>query len=114
VSDGEAGHTLCCLEDIPVDGDKGFTLGTRSLFVVRTADGVFGYENVCPHQGTPLDWMPDRFLTLDKTLIQCATHGAQFQIEDGHCVAGPCVGADLQKVPLTLVDGVLSIGGEMQ
>ena len=108
----EAARTLCRLEDIPIDGARGFARGARSLFVVRTTDGVFGYENVCPHQGTPLDWMPDRFLTVDKTLIQCATHGAQFRIDDGHCVAGPCVGAALRKVPLALVDGILSLDAD--
>jgi nitrite reductase/ring-hydroxylating ferredoxin subunit len=97
---------LCRLEDIADGQGKGFTLGrgagSRELFVVRAGARVFGYVNSCPHQGTPLDWQEDRFISDETGLIMCATHGAQFEIEDGFCVAGPCAGDRLESVPVVL------------
>ncbi len=92
-----AGRVLCHLEDIEDGQGKGFTLGqgleARELFVVRAGLRVFGYVNSCPHQGLPLDWQEDRFISEKTGLIMCANHGAQFEIADGFCVDGPCVGA---------------------
>ncbi|MEE8263379.1 MAG: Rieske (2Fe-2S) protein, partial [Gammaproteobacteria bacterium] len=42
-------------------------------------------------------WVPDQFLDETGNLLQCATHGALFRIEDGFCVAGPCTGASLTQ-----------------
>ncbi len=103
-----AGRVLCRLEEIEDGQGKGFTLGqgpdARDIFVVREGNRVFGYINSCPHLGTPLDWQGDRFISDDSGLIMCATHGAQFEIADGFCVAGPCAGQSLQPAPVT-VDG---------
>ena len=75
---------LCKFEDISDPGGHGFRVGGRApMFVIRRAGAVHGFENVCPHQGTTLDWKPHSFLTVDKTGIICATHGALFCIEDG-------------------------------
>ena len=97
------GTRLCGLAEIDDPGVKGFVLshGMR-IFVVRRGAKVFGYANSCPHQGTTLDWNPDVFLTFDQTHIQCATHAAWFRIEDGFCVAGPCLGQKLYAVPMRL------------
>lgn len=96
---------LCALSEIADPGAKGFVLphGMR-IFVVRRGGRVFGYANSCPHQGTTLDWNPDVFLTVDTSHIQCATHGAWFEIEGGLCVAGPCLGRTLYTVPVRLDD----------
>ncbi|MEE8500273.1 MAG: Rieske (2Fe-2S) protein [Kiloniellales bacterium] len=111
-----AGRVLCRLEDIEDGQGKGFTLGqgleARELFVVRAGLRVFGYVNSCPHQGLPLDWQEDRFISEETGLIMCANHGAQFEIEDGLCVAGPCAGENLETVPV-VIDGegrVLLVG----
>ncbi len=106
---GAAGKTvLCALDDIADPGGKGFVLedGQR-IFVIRRGGEVRGYVNACPHQGVPLDWRPDTFLSYDKSVIQCATHGAQFRIEDGECIAGPCLGSALRPAPVALADGAV-------
>lgn len=77
------------------------------LCVVRRADQVFAYVNHCPHAGSPLDWVPGQFLDLDKRYIQCSTHHALFEIGDGECVAGPCVGERLTAVPVEVRDGAV-------
>jgi len=102
---------LCALDDIADGGCKGFGDGTASsLFAVRQGDEVFVYRNCCPHAGAPLNWMPDRFLNREKTLIICAAHGALFNIESGQCVAGPCPGQYLTSVPAEIRDGGVWVG----
>ncbi len=100
------GRVLCRLDDIEDGQAKGFTLGSgleaREIFVVREDGQVFGYLNSCPHLGTPLNWDGDRFISDDSGLILCATHGALFEIEDGACVSGPCIGQALEAVPVAL------------
>ncbi len=54
-----------------------------------------------------LNWNPDQFLNIDGSLIQCATHGALFDIESGRCVAGPCFDEHLVAVPFELQDGMV-------
>ena len=40
------------------------------------------------------------FLTIDRSLLMCRSHGACFDISTGLCVAGPCVGANLQSIAI--------------
>ena len=70
----------------------------RNGFVVRCGAIVHAYLNQCPHTGGRLDWKPDAFLTRDRTLIMCSTHGANFRIDDGFCTAGPCMGMSLRPL----------------
>ena len=108
MSDTTSPQRLCCLHDLADPGSRGFTLqtteGWKDIFVVRRGEAVYAYMNSCPHTGSPLDWQPDQFLNLDRTLIQCATHLALFRIDDGYCVAGPCAGQALAAVAVTLED----------
>lgn len=83
------------------------------MFVVRRDGDVFGYINICPHARTPLDWTPDQFLNRDRTYLLCATHGAQFRIEDGACIAGPCPGASLTPVPVAVESGNIVVSGDI-
>ncbi len=104
------GVVLCRLDEIPVPGSKGVALGERrGIFIVHDGTGVHAYHNACPHIGIPLDWVPDQFLTLDKNLIQCATHGALFRVRDGYCIGGPCLGASLTPVAVAVVDGAVML-----
>ena len=72
----------------------------KEVFIVKYKSKYFAYENSCPHTGSPLDWMPNQFLNLDKTHIQCSTHHALFNIDNGLCVSGPCSGQSLKKIVL--------------
>jgi nitrite reductase/ring-hydroxylating ferredoxin subunit len=107
---------LCAEADIPDRAARGFhvplaraasglTLPGLEVLVARRGKRLFGYENRCPHRGTTLDWAPDRFMTEDSTHLQCATHGAQFRVEDGACVYGPCMGQALAPLAIECVDG---------
>lgn len=110
-----AGTFLGRLEDIPNPGGQEFIFGDPptpfEMFVVRKGPNAWGYFNSCPHAGSPLNWTPGNFLDSSKTLIQCATHGAQFKMEDGACVSGPCPGSRLTAVPVVVKDGNILIAG---
>ncbi len=104
-----AHYTLCQLAQIPDPGAKGFYLEELDLdlFVVRRGGTVRAYRNSCPHTGAPMEWMPDQFLNLDGNLIQCGIHAALFEIHDGRCIAGPCVGQFLHSLALEIRDGAV-------
>jgi nitrite reductase/ring-hydroxylating ferredoxin subunit len=106
-SGGEVlGRVLCRTDEIPEGGGRGFVFGSgetqQRVFIVCHQGALYAYRNACPHVGTPLDWVADRFFDPSGTLLQCATHGAQFRIEDGTCVAGPCAGKRLKPLAVTV------------
>jgi nitrite reductase/ring-hydroxylating ferredoxin subunit len=105
-------RTLCRMTDIPENGAKGFP-GEDGTFIglvaIRRGEQVYVYENACPHIGTPLDWTPDRFLSADGRYLICATHGAEFTIDTGLCISGPCQGDQLTAVNAMIRDGVVLI-----
>ncbi len=100
---------LCRFDQLRDPGGREFTFGVPpyafEMFVVRKGAAVFGYLNDCPHNRSPLNWVPDQFLDPSRTHIQCSTHGAQFNIEDGLCIWGPCKGGSLTKVPVKIENG---------
>lgn len=102
-------RVLCAFDELGENAGKGFELtlqgSLRRIFVVRRGGRVYGYYNVCPHRGTTLDWLPDQFMDPEREYLQCATHGALFRVEDGHCVSGPCVGKQLVPVAIAVRDG---------
>ena len=103
------GRRLCRVEDIP-DGtarDFGFGSGTdrEDIFVYRSGATLLGFRNECPHQGTPLNFLPGRFVDRTGTRFLCTTHGAQFQIAGGFCVTGPCEGKSLKPIRLRIEGG---------
>lgn len=110
-------RVICRLTDIEDSGTRGFTLGAgdwplRGL-VVRVRDSVHGYINRCPHAGHPLNLRPNEFLTRDKSLLLCSSHGALFEKENGYCVAGPCAGRSLQTVRLKINAGFVMLADDV-
>ncbi len=95
--------------DIEEGTSRGIELDNHYMFAVKKDDQLFLYWNRCPHLGTPLEWEENRFLDSDAALIQCSTHGALFQIEDGRCLAGPCKGKHLQAIPFIVVNGMITV-----
>jgi nitrite reductase/ring-hydroxylating ferredoxin subunit len=103
-------RALCRLEDIPDGGAKGFApaqSGFAGLVGIRDGDTVRVYVNSCPHLGIALEWLPDRFLSVDGRHIVCAVHGAEFRITDGECLRGPCYGDRLERVMIQVKDGTI-------
>ncbi|MCW8126965.1 Rieske (2Fe-2S) protein [Microbulbifer halophilus] len=98
-------YFLCRYDELAEGQSKGFSLGDvpegiDNVFAVMKGGDIYAYKNVCPHQGIGLDWQENQFLDPDGALIQCASHGALFEIETGECIAGPCTGEALTPLPV--------------
>jgi len=76
-----------------------------SGFVVRFDHQVYAYVNQCAHVPIELDWNEGDFFDLGKDYLLCATHGAHYQPQTGHCVMGPCKGKRLQKLKVSEENG---------
>lgn len=104
-----SGTVLCRADEIGEGEARGFLTGEgtarRDILVVRRAGVLRAYLNACPHQGTPLETFPDRFLDEDGSRLVCSTHGARFRVEDGLCVSGPCAGKSLTAIACAVEDG---------
>ena len=109
-------RVVCRLSELD-RGARAFSFGGADWplrgFVVRVGDAVRGYVNRCPHAGHPLDLIPGRFLTADRLLILCSSHGALFEKSTGLCVAGPCPGRRLARVPLEVRSGLVMLAAEV-
>jgi nitrite reductase/ring-hydroxylating ferredoxin subunit len=105
-------RVLCSLAELDEHGSRGFAVGEgdwplRGVVVRLDAGAVRAYVNWCPHAGHPLNLLPHRFLTPDRALLVCSSHGALFEREAGLCIAGPCAGKSLRAVPVEVFDGLV-------
>lgn len=78
---------------------------TAQCFLVYHENKVYSYLNCCPHTGINLEWTPNQFLDTQNEYIQCSTHGALFDITNGLCLRGPCVGDRLKNIENCLLEG---------
>jgi len=103
------GTLLTQLADLPRHGGKDLLFeeeGHRlNIFIQQHGDTVHVYENRCPHAGTPLNMVGEKFLSLDGRSLLCRTHGALFAIDTGKCTRGPCKGQYLRPVAFEIKDG---------
>ena len=101
-------RVLCRVNELRATGCKEFRLGSGEWplrdFLVQAGNEVHGYVNRCAHQSLPLNYLPDRFLTYDGSMILCTAHGAIFEKSTGYCVSGPCAGRSLVRVAVQVVD----------
>jgi nitrite reductase/ring-hydroxylating ferredoxin subunit len=113
MSDTEA-FELCRIEEIPDGGARGFALPgkRRGVFAVRRGQQAYVYLNWCPHAGAELEYAKDRFLSADGERIVCFAHGAHFAVETGACVAGPCAGQSLRRLPTRIIEGSVFVSAD--
>lgn len=109
-------RVVCRLADLEEYGSRAFTIGPGDWplrgFVVRCGNDVRGYVDRCPHVGHPLALRAHRFLTPDRALILCSSHGALFEKDEGRCLAGPCAGERLRAVPLEVIGDVVLVAAD--
>ena len=110
-------RVLCALDDLSERPSRGFRVGEGpwplSGLLVRKGDRVRAYLNRCPHAGHPLNLKPHDFLTPDRSLIVCCSHGALFDMDTGYCVDGPCAGESLVPIPIEIVGGHVLLGADV-
>jgi nitrite reductase/ring-hydroxylating ferredoxin subunit len=98
---GEGGTAKFSFKDSSGDDKQGF--------VIRHKGRLFAYINECRHIPMTMDWVDNRFLSRDGCYIQCATHGALYQIDSGHCIDGPPAGKKLHSLPVSISDGYIIV-----
>jgi nitrite reductase/ring-hydroxylating ferredoxin subunit len=98
------GTDLCGVNDVPI--------GTGRLFghviIVRSAEGIFGYENLCPHEYITLN-LQKNVRTIGAYIL-CDHHYARFRFDDGISDDGVCAGEGLPPIPLVIEAGRIVIG----
>ena len=60
--------------------------GGRRLALCNTGDGIYAIDDVCTHDGGPLDQGH-----LDGTQIECPRHGARFDVISGRALCLPAI-----------------------
>ena len=110
-------RVLCRLTELRATGCREFRLGSGEWplrgFLVQSGNSVHGYVNRCAHQSLPLNYLPDRFLTHDGSMILCTAHGAIFEKSTGFCVSGPCAGRSLVRIAVRVVDEYVLLEDEV-
>jgi nitrite reductase/ring-hydroxylating ferredoxin subunit len=93
-----------CDSDSLDEGGKGVrfpvTVGDDDLtaFVVRYGLEPRAYLNRCAHLPMELDWTQGEFFESSGLYLMCATHGALYEPDTGHCAGGPCRGSRLHAI----------------
>ena len=116
-TDLDVERVVCALAELDDPGSRAFTIGRgdwplRGLVVRRGAE-VHAFVNHCPHEGHPLNLRPHDFLTPDRRLVLCHSHGALFEMTTGLCVAGPCAGRSLRRVPVEIAGGYVLLARDV-
>lgn len=79
---------------VPKEGYRG------GIILIKYEEEIKAYENNCPHQDVPLNEAYKIDVNpFDKTM-KCSVHDAYFQVEDGYCIEGPCMGDELPPISI--------------
>jgi len=99
---------IAAVDEIPDDSSLLFTVrdgfDLEEAILLRLADGVIALKNYCPH------WTDVRLdtgsgATIRNDELVCEKHGATFERESGFCTHGPCEGATIDELGITVEDG---------
>jgi nitrite reductase/ring-hydroxylating ferredoxin subunit len=102
---------VICASAALADGGQGVRFRVRrqgsdaGAFVIRYDERVYAYLNTCAHIPIELDWTEGEFFDKAGLYLVCATHGATYEPATGHCIMGPCKGANLRALRIEERDG---------
>ncbi|MFB6307819.1 MAG: Rieske (2Fe-2S) protein [Haloarculaceae archaeon] len=107
----DEGSRIVAVEEVPEDGTLLFTVRNgfdrTEAILLRLSDGtVAAFENYCPHWTDVRLDSGDGATVRDDELV-CEKHGATFERATGDCTYGPCEGATLPVVDVTVSDGAV-------
>lgn len=103
-------RAICASEEL-VDGGKGVRFEvergsvTEPAFVIRFRGTAHAYLNRCAHVPVQMDWQEGEFFDHSGLYLICATHGALYAPESGHCLGGRCNGRHLSPLRVAEHDG---------
>ncbi len=113
-------YAICRTFEIDDHDARGFVLkrvgangeGERWPIVIsRKGSNFYGFENLCPHAAQQLDGRSGEFMDEAGNFIVCSHHGAQFDLDTGHCFSGPCQGKALTPIQIVVDDGDVCVTG---
>jgi len=105
-------RVICASAEL-TDGGSGlrFTLVRHGAvvpaFAIRYAGKVYAYLNQCAHIPVELDWLEGEFFDKSGLYLICATHGATYEPDSGHCILGPCKGQRLVALDVRETGGAV-------
>lgn len=103
------GRVIAKIDEVTPGSVKKFWLICQKYridaFLINDHGNFFAYVNRCRHMTTPLDFIRAEFWSEDGRYLRCYTHGALYEPATGVCVAGPCKGESLFRLPLTIDQG---------
>lgn len=83
------------IDQIPESGILTGQVGKNSLILYRQGRNVTCYLNACPHLATPLDRGK-----LKNSILTCASHSFEYNLETGECLTVPDI--TLQSYPVQI------------
>ena len=104
----DAESRIVTVEEVPKDTTLLFTVregfDEKEVVLVRLNGEIAAWRNFCPH------WIDVRLdsgsgAELRNGEIVCTRHGATFEPDSGYCTFGPCEGAYLEEVDVSVRDG---------
>ena len=95
-------YLICRTQDIPENQAMRFTTPHGDIVISQRAGSFYAYQDICPHLHISLGQARGALIKQVYDYIVCATHGAWFNVADGHCVKGPCEGAALHRVAIEI------------
>jgi naringenin degradation protein FdeD len=95
---------ICHINAVAEGEAKRFLIGSDNLILARTNGKLCAYRNECPHMNLPLTNRNNCTMDKDQKHLVCAQHAAEFSLENGLCVKGPCIGMKLDPVSIELTD----------
>ena len=108
------GRVVAKVEEFQAGSAKKFWIICRRYrvdgFLVNDHGSFHAYVNRCRHMTTPLDFIRDQFLSEDRRHLMCYTHGALYEFATGFCIAGPCKGESLYRLPVRIDRGEIMVG----
>jgi nitrite reductase/ring-hydroxylating ferredoxin subunit len=110
----DGGRMVAKVDELPPGRVKKFWLVCDKYrvdaFIVNDQGSFHAYVNRCRHMSTPLDFVRDQFLSEDRQHLMCYTHGALYEPATGLCIAGPCKGELLYRLPVRVDRGDVLVG----
>ena len=92
--------------ELPIGTNRAFDVSGESILIARTAHGIFAIENRCSHAFQTLEGGK-----MKAVHIFCPLHGVRFDMRDG-CPSGTLTDKPIRTWPVSIVDGMIVIGGE--
>lgn len=93
----------CAVEECPPGKVLALTCGGQNLALVHANGTFYAFEDRCSHQEFPLSAG-----AVEDDTIECALHGARFDLESGRAVALPAV-KPVKTYPVEVRDGAVYV-----